>query len=98
MMNATTATGLLGIVVRPGKGEEVSSRPYRIRLSAAEGVSRADVSLNAGPWEICRRVSANEWEYEWAAYGGGFHQVVARFRTESGAVYETPPRRFEAKS
>lgn len=92
----TRGTPVLGIIIRPEKAEVVAASPYRITLSAAADVARADVSVNEGPWEACRKVSANVWEYQWSNFGAGFHQVVARFQAEDGAAYKTGPRRFQA--
>lgn len=92
----TRGTPVLGIVIRPEKGEVIAASSYRFALSAAADVTRADVSVNEGPWEACRKVSANVWEYHWSNFGAGFHQVVARFQAEDGSVYRTEPRRFQA--
>ena len=77
----------------PRQNDKISSVCYTIRLSAPQGVKKAEVSIDQGDWLPCRE-AIGHWWYDWSGYSDGEHEVVARITLQDGNVIRSEPCEF----
>ena len=77
----------------PRQDEKITSRHYTLRVTAPEGVRSVDVSIDGQGWMACRH-AVGHWWHDWADYGSGKHDIIARIRTRQGAVITSEPHEF----
>lgn len=76
----------------PREGESVSSPGYTIRVAAAKGTTRAEVSIDGGPWRACRE-ALGLWWFDWEGYAPGERKISARAWRSDGEMDFSAPRR-----
>lgn len=77
----------------PQRGEKVTSPQYTFRVGALGDIERVEISINQGPWQVCR-YSVGYWWYDWSGYAAGRYQAVARAQTRDGRSLTTDPVKF----
>lgn len=93
-----TGAGIAGGVGRvvldhPQQGEKITSPQYTFRVGALGDIERVEVSINQGPWQVCR-YSVGYWWYDWTGYGNGRYQAAVRAQTRDGRLLTTDPAKF----
>jgi hypothetical protein len=78
----------------PAADEVIASSHYTFRVSCAEALVEAEISVDRGSWQPCRH-ACGLWWYDWTGYGAGPHQVAARGVARDGRTVNSPFRRFE---
>lgn len=81
------------VVDFPQQDERITSREYGMRVSTPEGAEEADVSINQGPWQPCRR-AVGHWWFDWSGFDPGEHEVIARARGNGGRWLVSTPVEF----
>lgn len=76
----------------PKETERITSPQYTIRLSASEAFQMVEVSIDAGPWQECRRCGGHYW-FDWTDYSSGPHEIEIRGWLFSDEIREVAPRR-----
>lgn len=77
----------------PKQNEKVQSSDYTFRIST-QGFGPVEVSLNDGPWQVCRP-SLGFWWFDWRAGDPGRHKLVARCQNGNHeSAISTKPRYF----
>jgi len=89
------AAGGVGRAVldHPQQGEKITSPQYTFRVGAVGDMERVEISVNEGPWQVCR-YSVGYWWYDWSGYAAGRYQAAARARTRDGRLLTTDPAKF----
>ncbi len=77
----------------PQQDQTVHSALYTIRVDGPESLASLEVSIDRGPWHICRR-ACGYWWYDWSGYANGEHTLVARGQNRDGSPVGSTPRRF----
>lgn len=80
----------------PTEGETVAGDSYTYRISAPEGTRIIELSINKGPWQVCRH-AAGYWWFDWTGFRAGEYQARARAHIQDGRVEMTLLRKFQVK-
>lgn len=80
----------------PQPGETIVSPEYAVRVTAPEGTVRVEISIDGGPYRLCRE-SVGHWWYDWAGYEPGEHEAVVLARTAGGKAVTVGPRVFRVR-
>jgi hypothetical protein len=90
----TMTAGKAVILEYPTEGETVAGDSYTFRISAPEGTRLTELSINQGPWQVCRH-AAGYWWFDWTGFRVGEYQVRARAHSQDGRVEMTLLRKFQ---
>jgi hypothetical protein len=74
----------------------VAGDSYTFRISAPEGTRLTELSLNQGPWQVCRN-AAGYWWFDWFGFKDGEYLARARAHLQDGRVKMTLLRKFQVK-
>lgn len=77
----------------PQEEELITSPHYTFRIKAPLNAEKVEVCIDGAPWQLCR-YSSGYWWYDWADYGSGEHEVVARILPFDSRNYTLRTRRF----
>ena len=77
----------------PQEEETVTSPHYTFRVKAPLNAEKVEVCIDGAPWQLCR-YSCGYWWYDWADYGTGEHEVVARILPFDNRNFTLRTRRF----
>jgi hypothetical protein len=77
----------------PVEGETIRHFHYAVRITAPLDAELVEISIDAGPWRLCR-YRGGYWWYDWADYFSGTHSVVARVRPFDQKAFAYAARRL----
>lgn len=80
----------------PCESERIAPFGYTIRVGAPEPC-QAQVSIDRGDWQLCRR-DAGYWWFDWMDYAPGEHEVSARAVLPDGTILASERRRLIAEA
>lgn len=75
----------------PKEMEILTTPHYTLRFGASDETQLIEVSIDGGPWQVCRKAGRYFW-FDWARYMSGHHEIIARSRLYNGKIEETAPR------
>ncbi|MHB0996046.1 MAG: hypothetical protein ACYC2I_06730 [Elusimicrobiales bacterium] len=95
---AKTGAGIAGgggrvALDHPQQGEKITSPQYTFRVGALGDIERVEISINQGPWQVCR-YSVGYWWYDWTGYGRGRYQAAVKAVAKDGRVATCEPVKF----
>lgn len=79
----------------PSESERISPFGYTIRVGAPEDCL-AEVSIDGGDWQPCRR-DVGYWWFDWMSYAPGEHEVLARAVLPDGTILSSERRRLASE-
>lgn len=85
--------GVRAVLDHPQQGEKINSSQYTFRAGTTGDVERVEISINQGPWQVCR-YSVGYWWYDWSGYAAGRYQAAARAQTRDGRLLTTDPAKY----
>ncbi len=77
----------------PQEDETITSPHYTFRIKAPLNAEKVEICIDGAPWQLCR-YSSGFWWYDWAGYGCGEHEIVARILPFDSRNYTLRTRRF----
>lgn len=80
----------------PQDGEEISLARYTMRIGCPGGALEVEVSVNGGPWQVCRS-AVGYWWHDFSGGAAGVHRISARARDSEGRVSVSPERIFSVR-
>jgi hypothetical protein len=80
----------------PREAETIIRDAYIFRISAPEGTRLIELSVNQGPWQVCRN-AAGYWWFDWAGFKAGDYKARARAHMQSGRIEMSMLRKFKVK-
>ena len=77
----------------PKQNEIIHSPCYTLRIAAPENAQKVEVSIDQGPWQLCRP-SVGYWWFDWSNFADGEHEAIAHIETREGRRFTTEPHEF----
>lgn len=81
----------------PQEGEKITSNVYTVRVGTSPQAAKVEISIDGGPWLVCRNASGYWW-HDWICFECGDHRVVARATLSDGTTVKSKPRAFKRTS
>lgn len=78
----------------PHSGEVIAPGQYSFRLSAPADAKEVRLSIDDGPWQLCRDDNGYWW-YDWPEAAPGAHVAVSRVIEKDGSLILGQPRLFQ---
>lgn len=78
----------------PQQGEKITAPQYTFRVGTAGDIERVEISIDEGPWQICRN-AVGYWWYDWSGYTSGRYQLAVRAQTKDNREFTSEPCKFQ---
>lgn len=90
------ASGIVPVIDYPQDGEEISLARYTMRIGCPGGALEVEVSVNGGPWLVCRS-AVGYWWHDFTGGEAGLHRLSARARDNEGRLSVSSERLFSVR-